>query len=176
MPTSINNVYPVTTPPFVPEKFQGMIISLMGRQYRFCAFEPLAAVDLEAGVFVTGTTDALGNFNVQKPTSTAAKILGVTLLNFQRVLTWDASLGVFKYPAFSMVSLVEEGDIVMYSEVSVDVGDSVYFRHTVNGGLNRIGALANVAGTGLDLAPAGTKFLEKTTSPGLVRVSLPDII
>lgn len=176
MPTSINNNYAVTTAPLYPERFLGMLISLMGRQYRFCAFEPIAATDIEAGVLVSGVIDALGTTNVSKPTTPGAKILGVTLLNFQRVLTWDAALGAFKYPAFSMVSLIEEGDIVMYAESAVDVADPVFYRIAVNGALTRIGALTNVAGVGLEPAPANMKFLEKITAAGSVRVSLPDII
>lgn len=175
MATSINLSYNVNTPPIVPEKWQGQLISLAGRQYRFSTFEPYASGDLEAGVFVTIATDALGVNRVSKPTTTGAKIVGVTLLNFQRVLSWDSVLSAHKYVSGDIVSLIEEGDIVMYAEVAVDIGDPVYLRHTVDTGLTRIGALGKAAGTGKDLVP-NAKFLEKTSAPGLVRVSLIDII
>lgn len=175
MATGINLTYAVNTPPIQPEKWQGQIISLMGRQYRFSSIEPLADGVLEAGVVVTGTVDALGVMRVSKPTATAARILGVSVLNFQRILEWDAVLNVFKYADDDMVTLIEEGDVVMYAEVSVDPGDPVWFRHTANGGNTRIGALGKATGTGLDLL-SGAKFLDKTAAPGLVRVSLPDLM
>jgi hypothetical protein len=176
MPTNITNVYPVQTAPLIPEKFQGMIISLMNRQYRFCAFEPMTGTTpVEAGVFVTGAVDVLGNTIVTKPIVAGAKILGVTLLNFQRILTWDVAQNCFLYPPNTIVSLLEEGDTVMYAETAVDVADPVYFRVSANAALTRIGAVTNATGVGLDLSPRA-KFLEKTSAPGLVRVSIADII
>lgn len=174
MPTGINLSYNVNTPPITPDKWQGQIISLANRHFRFSTLEPFSNGVLEAGVVVTGTVDSLGVLKVAKPTSTGQRILGVTLLNFQRLLTWN-STGYFQYPDNDLVTLVTEGDIVMYSEVAVDPGDPVFFRHTVNAGLNRIGALNKASGTGLDSLP-GAKFLDKTAAAGLVRVSLSDLI
>lgn len=175
MATGINLTYDVNTPPINSEKWQGQIISLMGRQYRFCSFEPIANGVLEAGVVVTGAVDALGVMRVNKPNAANARVLGVSALNFQRVLTWNETLSVFQYADNDMVTLIVEGDIVMYSEVSVDPGDPVYFRHTADGNLSRIGALSNTTGNGKDLLP-GAKFLDKTNGAGLVRVSLADLI
>lgn len=173
--TTTSGIYTVTTPPVPPVKFAGMVISLSGRQFRFSAFEPLAGEELEVGVFVSGVTSALGVTTVTKPTTTGAKILGFTYLNWQRPLVWDEALGTYKYTSGHMVSLLEEGDTVAYSEVAVNVGDDVFFRYGVDAGLTRIGALSNVAGTGKDPV-ARARFLEKTSAPGLVRISLPDII
>ena len=175
MAPGINLTYAVNTPPIQPEKWQGQIISLMGRQYRFSSIEPLANGTLEAGVVVTGTVNALGVMRVAKPTATGTRILGVSVLNFQRILTWDNTLSAFKYADGDMVTLIEEGDVVMYAEVAVDPGDPVWFRHTADGGLTRIGALGKATGTGKDLLP-GAKFLDKTSAPGLVRLSLPDLM
>jgi hypothetical protein len=175
MATGINLTYNVNTAPIVPEKWQGQIISLIGRQYRFSTFEPLANGALEAGVFVTGSVDSLGVLNVSKPTTAGTKILGVTALNFQRFLTWDSVLNCFNYADKDIVTLVQEGDIVMYAEVAVDIGDPVFLRHTSDTGLTRIGALSKTSGTGKEAIP-GAKFLEQTSAAGLVRVSLPDLI
>jgi hypothetical protein len=174
MPTGINLTYSVNTPPITPDKWQGQIISLAARQYRFSSLEPFSNGVLECGVVVTGTVDALGVMKVAKPTSTGQRILGVSLLNFQRLLTWN-NAGYFQYPDNDLVTLVTEGDIVMYAEVAVDPGDPVWFRHTASGGNTRIGALGKATGTGLDALP-GAKFLDKTSAAGLVRVSLNDLI
>lgn len=175
MATGINLTYAVNTPPIQPEKWQGQIISLMGRQYRFSSIEPFSNGALECGVFVTGTVDSLGVMKVAKPTTANTRILGVSVLNFQRLLDWDSVLNCFKYKDNDMVTLIQEGDVVMYAEVAVDPGDPVFLRHTVDTGLTRIGALGKASGTGKEAVP-GAKFLDKTSAAGLVRVSLPDII
>lgn len=164
--------YLVQTPPLVAERALGMIISMIGRRYRFCAYEPFSNGLLECGVFVSPTYDpVLYKTKVAKPTAAGGKILGVTILNFQRVMNYDAVLDAYVLPNDSLVSILEMGDIVMYTEVAVSVGDPVYFRYGVDTGKTRIGALSNVAGTGLDLYP-NAQFLEAKTSPGLVRVNI----
>lgn len=164
--------YLTQSPPLVPERALGMIISMMGRRYRFCAYEPFSNGALECGVFVTSTYDAvLGKTKVAKPTAAGANILGVSILNFQRVMTYDGTLDAYILPNDSLVSLLEMGDIVMYAESPVNVGDPVFMRYAADTGKPRIGALANAAGAGLEARP-GAQFLEVKTSPGLVRVDL----
>lgn len=163
--------YAVNTPPLTPEKWQGMRISLMPHEERFCAFVPFADGLLECGVFVNGTTDSLGRVSVKKPTASGAKILGFTTINFQRLLLWDNPLKVFKYQDDQEVTLLQKGDSVAYAEAPVDLGDTVWYRHTVDAALTRIGAIAPATGTGLALVP-GCRVLEKKSSPGLVRISI----
>lgn len=163
-------LYTVNTPPLVTPRIQGMIISLMNiDQMRFCSFEPFTGAAIPCGVVVSGTTNTMGKTIVNQPTAPGSNLLGVTLYNPQRILTWNNTSGYYQYAVDDMASLLEEGDVVMYSEVAVEVGQPVYNRIAVDAGLNRIGALSNVAGTGLELVPRA-KFLEKTSSPGLVRV------
>lgn len=171
MANGINLEYPISTPPIQPEKWQGQIISLSPRKYRFCTLEPFSNGELEAGVVVTGEVDSLGFLRVNKPTTTGAKILGVTVLNFQRILLWDNDLNCFKYMNNDMVTLITEGDIVMFSESSANPGDPVYFRYAADVNLPTIGAISNTSGNGKDLLP-GAKFLDKLSNPGLVRVGL----
>lgn len=176
MATGINNQYTVNTAPINPQKFQGMVISLMPRAFRYSSFEPFTTSELECGVFVTGESNAVGVFNVSKPTAAASKIFGVTLWeNGLHNYGYSEDLNAYTYLEDSQVSLLVEGDIVMYSETAVEVGDAVYFRHTADALLTRVGAVANAAGTGLEAVP-GCKFLDTTTAPGLVRVSIADII
>jgi hypothetical protein len=168
---ALQPTYPVQTPPIVAPRTQGMVISLMNiAQMRYMAFEPFSPANstIPCGVVVTGTTDAMGKTIVTQPTAPGSNLLGVTLWNQQRFLNWNAANGYFEYQANDLVSLLEEGDVIMYSEVAVDVGQPVYNRIAVNGALTRIGALSNAAGTGLELVPRA-RFLEKS-APGLVRL------
>ena len=174
MSTNIINNYSVNTV-YSTERHQGSLASIISRQYRFCAFEPVADDLLPCGVFVTLVADAMGNYRAKPLASANDKVYGVSFYNEQRILVWSDALKAFQYQKDDIVSLIEEGDIFMYSEVAVNIGDDVFARHTANGGLNRIGALANAAGTGLVAIP-GAKFVKKTTSAGLTVVSLPDII
>ena len=171
MATGINLNYNVNTPPISPEKWQGQLISLIGRKYRFSAFEPFSSGTLEAGVFVTGIVDSLGVTKVSKPTTVDSPILGVSLLQFQRVLTYDDALGAYIYQDNDMVSLLVEGDIVMRTEAPVSVGDPVYVRYAVHSSLTRIGALNKESVTGNYLVP-GAQFLESSSAAGLVKVAI----
>lgn len=166
---NIQPKYNVNTPPIVAPRTQGQIISLMNiDQMRYMAFEPFSGSALPCGVIVTGSTNTMGKTIVSQPTATGTMLLGATIWNQQRILTWNNALSCYMYAADDMVSLLEEGDIVMYSEVAVDVGQPVYNRVVADAALNRIGALSNAAGTGLELVPRA-RFLEKSAA-GLVRV------
>jgi hypothetical protein len=59
----------------------------------------------------------------------------------------------------------------MFVETVTEVGDKVYFRHTIDGAKNRIGALSNIAGVGLELLPNAI-FAESLAAPGIVAVAL----
>jgi hypothetical protein len=175
MAIGTNLTYNVNTPPYSSGRHAGALWSIMARQYRFCAFEGMAENDLDCGIFVTMVTDAMG-INRFKPLSGAGdKIFGVTYLNTQRLLLWNDTRKVFYYQKDEIVSLIEEGDVFMYSETAVNAGDSVFTRHTADGANTRISALANATGTGLVAVP-GAKFLKAITAPGIVSVSLPDFI
>ncbi len=168
---ALESTFPVQTPPIVAHRTQGMVISLMNiNQMRYMAFEAFSPsnVAIPCGVFLTGTTDAMGKTILTQPTAPGSNILGASIWNQQRFLNWNAVNGYYEYQPNDLVSLLEEGDIVMYSEVAVDVGQPVYNRIAVNGALTRIGGLSNAAGTGLELVPRA-RFLEKS-APGLVRV------
>lgn len=175
MAVNVTPLYSVTTPPYSTNRHAGSLWSIMGRQFRYCAFEGAADTALGCGQFVTATVDALGNYRFKQLSAATDKIFGVSFLNTQRVLTWNSTLEVFEYQADDPVSLIEEGDVFMYAEVAVAAGDPVFTRHAIDAGLNRIGALGKAAGTGLVAVP-GAKFLKALAAPGLVPVSLPGII
>ena len=174
MPVNVTNIYKVNTPPYSTDRHAGSLWSIMGRQFRYCAFEGVADVALPCGVFVTATKDALNNYRFKQLSGATDKIFGVSYLNTQRLLTWDDTNKVFMYSADDLVSLIEEGDIFMYAEAAVEAGDTVYSRYAADAALTRIGATAPAAGTGLVQTTA--KFLKSLTAPGIVPVSLADII
>lgn len=175
MPTNPGvNQYTVNTE-FSTYRHPGSLASVISRQYRFCAFEPVADTALECGVFVTLTPDALGNYRAKHLAAATDKIYGVSYYNEQRIMDWSEPLKAFTYRQDDIVSLIEEGDIFMFAEVAVNAGDDVFTRFAPNGGLTRIGALTNVAGTGVVAVPRA-KFLKRMTAPGITQVSLPDLI
>lgn len=175
MATGISLTYNVNTAPYSSDRHIGTLWSIMGRQFRFCAFEGLAENDLTCGQFVTMVTDTLG-INRFKPLAAAAdKIFGVTYVNHTQLLLWNDTVKAFYYEKDKIVSLIEEGDVFMYAETAVGAGDPVFTRHTADGANTRIGALAGAAGVGLVQVP-GAKFLKAKSAPGIVPISLPDII
>lgn len=106
------------------------------------------------------------DYLVEMPTSTAAKVMGIAV--FDRYHNYEIVNGAINYKVGGDVSILTKGCIVMRSEVAVKPYDPVYFRHTIDGALNVIGYVSNVAGTGLDLLK-GAYFAETSTT-GLVRV------
>lgn len=174
MAVNVGDGYGVDTVYF-SERNQGALWSIMHREFRFCAFEPIADDIIECGVFVTLAVDALGVNRLRHLSATTDKIIGVTYLNTQRLLNYDSVLKAYTYAENDIVSLIEEGDLFMYSEVAVQVGDPVFTRFAVDGTKARIGAVANVAGAGLK-DTGGSKFLKSLSTPGLVPVSISDII
>lgn len=175
MAINLTNTYSVTTPPYQTDMELGSLYTIAHRQFRYCALEAFNDSTLQAGVFVTLETNSLG-VNIAKQLSSAVDVIyGVSYLNNLNIATWNNTLGAFEFPSGTNISIISEGDVWMYAEAAVTVGSSVYTRHTADGLLTRIGALAGAAGTGLIAVP-GVKFLKTLTASGKVPVSLPDII
>jgi len=168
MPTP---TYSVNTPPLTPDKIQGQIISLANRDYRYCSFEATAGADLPAGVFLTMVENALTGNTLVVPSATGSKLFGVSIFRESLVMKYNDTDGYYYYEEGDPVSMIEKGDIVMYSETTSAIGDPVFVRHTADGGNTRIGAIANATGTGLDEVTWAT-YLDSLDAPGLVRVSL----
>jgi hypothetical protein len=49
----------------------------------------------------------------------------------------------------STASVVKKGNIFVFAESPIAAGSQLFFRHTINGALNQLGAVAGAAGTGL---------------------------
>lgn len=100
--------------------------------------------------------------------ATNAPPVGVTL--------WDNTALTNPYAANDPIPVVREGKMWVICEDAVDPSKPVYIRHTVNGGLTVIGGFACTAGAGLALAPAGWRWMSKTTATtqlAILAVNLP---
>lgn len=137
------------------EQYEGMIPSLVNKTLRYCADENLALVNIPYGSVVSRVPTS--KFQVTQPTTAAAKIAGICVGNMQRSPVIVA--GVMNVRAGEPVTILENGDIVMHSEIAAKRGDQVYFRFAVDAGKTRIGAIANAAGIGLDPLRGGV-FLQ----------------
>lgn len=165
--------YTVWTPPYTEERRQGYLVDIYSKKTRNVIVRAIANSAIQCGVFVAKVGETMGAYNkVDMPTTTGTKILGISTFQRGFTLDFDEVLNCMKYRTGALVAYATEGDYWMYSETTADVNDNVFFRHTVNAGLNRIGAISNIAGTGLDAAPLHIRYLEKLTAPGLVAVKL----
>lgn len=110
---------------------------------------------------------------VALPSATGQTMLGVALFNgVECYLDQDEPYG---YLDGQQVAIARDCEIIVYCEVSsVAYGDPVYVRHTVNGALDQLGAVSNVAGTGLDLVP-GCRFNSSLvhTNRAVIEINLP---
>jgi hypothetical protein len=175
MATNINPDYSPKTPPISTERHLGSLASGSQKQFRFCMLEPIAdeTNGIPCGSFFTGSYDAMGVFRAKLPSQANDKIFGLVYHNIQRLLDWDETLKAFKYPKGEIVTGLNEGDVFSYTEAACNPGDKVYQRIAVDGSLDRIGSLANAAGTGLLEIP-GAKFISKMSAPGQCIISVQD--
>lgn len=69
------------------------------------------------------------------------------------------------YGRGDMVAAIDKGQVTVQLDTNLTVvpGDSVYYRHTANGVLTKLGAFANASGTGLAQL-AGAKFVSANYS------------
>ena len=156
------------------EQYEGMIPSLVNKTMRYCAAENVAAVNMPHGSVVSRVLASPRL--VTQPTATAARVSGIVVANMQRVAI--PINGVLCVKAGDPVTVLEDGDIVMFSEVAAKRGDQVFFRFAVNAGLTRLGAIAPAAGIGLDPLRGGVYLQD--CPPGLVWIkyafTLPAIV
>lgn len=86
----------------------------------------------------------------------------------------------FGYPAnYENVEYITMGDVVMYSEQAVNVGDPVFYRHTAAAAPNNVvGRVRKAAVTSETPASALTtaRFAETTTAAGLVLVRVQTLV
>lgn len=94
--------------------------------------------------------------------ATTAPPIGVTF--------WDNTQNTNPYAANDPIPVLRSGKIWVICEDAVDPSKPVYIRHTANGGNTVIGGFAGAAGTGLSLAPAGWRWLSKTTTTNQLAV------
>ncbi|MEY2833309.1 MAG: hypothetical protein RLZZ574_2568 [Cyanobacteriota bacterium] len=170
---TLKPTYKVIPVDYVAPKIQGNWVDIYQTKNRFVVSQYLNEAELESGVVIcaTGAHPIHGYTRVSKPVAAGSKIVGISQTNPTLLMVWDEALTCFKFPVNSNVNAATGGDLYMHTEVPVEVGDKVYFRHTVDGAKNRIGAIANAAGVGLELLPNAI-FAERMTAPGKVAVSL----
>lgn len=112
---------------------------------------------------------AIDKAALELPSGTGDTFKGITLLNEQ----WGTerfdvdSAGNGGYPAGVPVGIMTKGDIWVYVESAVAVGDSAFFRHTSANANEVIGRFAGANSASHD-AIAGATFLTPSTGPGLV--------
>jgi hypothetical protein len=83
------------------------------------------------------------------------------------------------YPGNNPNALVEyivEGDVVMWSEVTVQAGQQVHYRHTGSGGNTVLGRVRNAADSTFTATFGNAYFAESRTGAGLVAVTITGLV
>lgn len=120
--------------------------------------------DIEFGLLIgANTADMTGwnapNLPCRLPNSASTKIWGVSGGSVYTPYRSSDRI-VPSYGRGDMVAALIKGRVTVQLDTSLTVvpGDSVFYRHTANGVLNKLGAFANATGTGL-AALSGAKFV-----------------
>lgn len=156
--------------------YEGMLASLALHQVRGPEREyknAEASATIYAGrAVVAGTNPG----DVVLPSATGQTFLGIAFLNPQWGISEPDMLDGTNGPGFKPtqpVSVFTFGDIWVYSEVAVNPGDPVYFRHTAGTAPNTvIGRFRKNADTDKADQIVGATYIDKSSGAGLVRINL----
>lgn len=110
---------------------------------------------------------------IELPTSSGAKICGIAVRDL-KVEEGQASIDN-AYPANSKCAVMKKGRIWVIVEKAVTVDDSVFVRHTANGGNTQLGAFRDDSDTNRALQIVNARFITSTTGAGIaiVEINLP---
>lgn len=89
---------------------------------------------------------ATGEDAIKHPDAASQSVRGV-VMSSHSLVNEDGSDSPH-YPAKESVKVMNKGRVWVQIEEDIAVGDDVYFRHTVNGGLDMLGAFRNDADSG----------------------------
>ena len=107
------------------------------------------------------------------PSSTNTNILGVAERKYMHENAYFSAAQYLGYPDDVDFNIVREGDVVVYVEEAISLGDAVYCRHTANGaGKLYKGQFRNDADTSNCFQITNAKWLTATTGAGLAVLSL----
>lgn len=163
---------PVTTLPW-KERFEGMIPNLVNKTLRYCSDENTASEPIPLGSVVC--FDSAKVNGVKVATKADDVIRGIAVFNMQRVYDSDAS-GRLIYRKGDPVTILEDGDVIMYAEADTTSGKQVFFRGAVDAQKTHLSAIAVATGTGL-FPLLGARTLETVKAGELIwvqyRITLP---
>lgn len=165
--------YSVHTYPAPPERIRGMFASTRPMNYRYCMIEGYVTdALLTVGTVTAVIQDTNGKNQFVQASTANNKVVGVSVLEFSKILEYDATNEVYQYPENSLPAIITQGDIIMQAETAVNVGDPVFYRVTADTApLDVLGLVAPAAGAGLVELP-GARFLGNLDDAGLVVVGL----
>jgi hypothetical protein len=112
--------------------------------------------------------------NIQLPTASGTTPEGITIFNdFRSPVSFD-NLGTQGYANKEQVSVLKGGgiDVVVWSEVAVDIDDAVFYRHAGADNVNTfLGRFSNVTGANFT-AYTNARFITKTNGAGLAVINI----
>ena len=157
--------------------FPGMVASLITSDLRSTIPELTAGATAICGTLCNITTNStklvIGNTFVTSNTNP----LGIIAFNPNRVYASNqANLdNALIYTQGDPLTVLTQGDIVMFAEVAVNAGDPVFYRTATNGASLTIpNKVSNVTGTGV-VALTGARFMQSTSAAGLVIVHIDNV-
>ena len=131
-----------------------------------------SALNETGGIIPYGRVIVLDGGKPALPSETGQEVIGISWLVqiYENQLDSNSDSG---YPDNVMFDYLAQGEIAVYVEEDVAVGDAVYFRHTANGaGKNIIGRFRNDADTDTcDLFP-NARWIQGATAGNLAVLAI----
>jgi hypothetical protein len=107
---------------------------------------------------------------IKHPDAASQKVVGV-VASTQAIVSQDDSDDP-NYAAKETVKVMNKGRIWVAIEADVDASDDVYFRHTADASLDKLGIFAPAAGTGLDQLTNARWIKGGTAAEGIALLEL----
>lgn len=112
--------------------------------------------------------------NVQIPAASGTTPEGIAVFNDYQSPVYLEDLATQGYANNAQVSVLKGGgiDVVVWSEVAVDIDDPVYYRHATSNAVTLpLGRFTNVTGDDHTVY-TGARFITKTTGAGLAVINI----
>lgn len=162
---------------YLKDYFPGMLASLITTDLRSTIPELVAGSNAVCGTLCNVTTNStnlvIGNTFVTGNTNP----LGIIVYNPNRIYSSNLTNldNALIYTEGDPLTVITQGDVVMFAEVAVKVGEPVFYRTATNGASLTIPhKVTNVTGTGV-VALEGARFMQSITSAGLVVVHIDNV-
>ena len=121
-----------------------------GTGYGVASVAPTIAANIGFGLIVSKGASVVESLQTCKlPDAAGNALAGVSMSDKSVPAIGGFGNNTTVYQSGAVVGVLEDGKVCLVAESAIAMADTLYFRHTANGALTTLGAVAGASGTGL---------------------------